>query len=269
LFRARRGLMRAERILAVSEATRRDAEELLGIPEGRIQKVYNAIDPRFLDGSPKCIGVEASQAPGLAGADPGSRRVLERFGVHYPYLLYAGSVRQHKNLRKLVEAFAHLRDELAGDPVYQELRLILIGDEISRHPELRLTVRRRRVENYVRFFGFVPFDVLRAFYRAAEVFVFPSLYEGFGLPPLEAMACGTPVVTSAVSSLPEVVGDAAELVNPDIVFDIARGIRDVLLHADRRAHLIERGFENTRRFSWELTARDVLAAYRESAESRS
>ena len=93
----------------------------------------------------------------------------------------------------------------------------------------------------MRFLGFVPFDTLRVFYESAAAFVFPSLYEGFGLPPLEAMASGTPVVTSNVSSLPEVVGDAAVLVNPENVFDIARGIREVLLDESLRAELIAQG----------------------------
>ncbi|HEV3197471.1 MAG TPA: glycosyltransferase, partial [Bryobacteraceae bacterium] len=96
-------------------------------------------------------------------------------------------------------------------------------------------------------------------------FVFPSRYEGFGLPPLEAMACGTPVVTSNVSSLPEVVGDAAVLVNPENVFDIARGIRDVLLDDVLRAELIRRGRDQAARFSWERTARQVLEIYQEAA----
>jgi glycosyltransferase involved in cell wall biosynthesis len=103
----------------------------------------------------------------------------------------------------------------------------------------------------------------------AAAFVFPSRYEGFGLPPLEAMACGTPVVTSNVSSLPEVVDDAAVLVNPENVFDIARGIRDVLLNAELRQDLIRRGREQASRFSWERTARQVLEIYREAADEGS
>jgi glycosyltransferase involved in cell wall biosynthesis len=121
------------------------------------------------------------------------------------------------------------------------------------------------VEHVVRFLGFVPFDALRCFYELAEAFVFPSRYEGFGLPPLEAMACGTPVVTSSVSSLPEVVGDAAVLVNPENVFDIARGIREVLLDEPLREELIRRGRRQASRFNWEHTAREVLEIYREAA----
>jgi len=125
-------------------------------------------------------------------------------------------------------------------------------------------VIKSRVENVVRFLGFVPFETLRCFYQSAAAFVFPSRYEGFGLPPLEAMACGAPVVTSNVSSLPEVVGDAAVLVNPENVFDIARGIKEVLLDEPLRAELIRRGREQALRFSWERTARQVLEIYQEA-----
>jgi glycosyltransferase involved in cell wall biosynthesis len=167
-----------------------------------------------------------------------------------------------------VEAFAVLRGDLRDDPVYNDVRLIIIGDEISRYPALRHAVIQSRVEHAVRFLGFVPIETLRAFYQAASAFVFPSLYEGFGLPPLEAMACGTPVVCSMVSSLPEVVGDAAIIVNPENVFDIARGMREVLLDRELRAWLARRGFEQLKLFSWERTASQVLATYEEIASSR-
>ena len=124
------------------------------------------------------------------------------------------------------------------------------------------------MQNDVRFLGFVPIEVLRIFYDGAKIFVFPSLYEGFGLPPLEAMAHGTPVVTSNTSSLPEVAGNAALLVNPENVFDIARGIRDVLTDEPLRAELIRRGRAQAARFSWERSAREVLAIYRDVAGGR-
>jgi glycosyltransferase involved in cell wall biosynthesis len=112
----------------------------------------------------------------------------------------------------------------------------------------------------------VPFETLRVFYSAATAFVFPSLYEGFGMPPLEAMASGTPVVCSGTSSLPEVAGDAAMLVNPENVFDIARGIREVLLDEELRADLVQKGHTQARTYQWERTAREVLGVYREAKE---
>ena len=145
---------------------------------------------------------------------------------------------------------------------------ILVLGIITGLVAVRQAVIKSRVESVVRFLGFVPFDTLRCFYESAAAFVFPSRYEGFGLPPLEAMACGTPVVTSNVSSLPEVVGDAAIQVNPEHVFEIARGIHDVLLNEELRARLILRGREQAARFSWSWTARQVLEIYREAAGSR-
>jgi glycosyltransferase involved in cell wall biosynthesis len=263
LYHFRRGLIRADRVIAVSAATRRDVESILGIPGRRIRLVYSAPDPRFLEHSPSAV----ARAAGAHAWEFEQKRLMERYQIHYPFILYAGRIRPHKNVPRLIEAFAVVRGELDKHPEYKDLRLIIIGDEISKHPEVRRAVIQTRVENAVRFLGFVPFDTLRVFYSTAELFVFPSLYEGFGLPPLEAMASGTPVVTSKVSSLPEVVGDAAMTVNPEIVFDIARGIRDVLIDRDLRSRLIQAGYNQARSFSWRRTAEQVLDVYRDAARS--
>jgi len=258
-FFLRRGLLRADQIIAVSGATRRDVEAVLGVPASRIRVVYNAPDPVFRPRTE--TGVRLRQAPEV-------QRVLERYRIQYPYVLYVGRTNPEKNIPRLVEAFAVLLGELQDDELYRHLRLIIIGDAISKHPVLRHTVIHSRVESSVRFLGFVPIETLRAFYQAAAAFVFPSLYEGFGLPPLEAMACGTPVVCSNVSALPEVVGDAAMKVNPENVFDIARGIREVLLDETLRARLIDAGSKQVAQFSWAQTARQVLQAYQEIAATR-
>jgi glycosyltransferase involved in cell wall biosynthesis len=249
--RFRRGLLRAARVIAVSAATRRDVENLMGVPPGRIRLVYSAPSPQFFTSGED---------------DPERRRTLERYQVHYPFLLYAGAIRPQKNIPRLVEAFAIARAGLAEHPEYKDLRLIIIGDEISRFPSVRQAVIQSRVEDRVRFLGFVPFDTMRVFYASATAFVFPSLYEGFGLPPLEAMASGTPVITSSMSSLPEVVGDAAMLVNPENVFDIAKGIKEVLLNPERRKQLIEAGRLHAAKYSWQSTAQQVLEVYREAAQ---
>jgi len=258
----RRGLLHARRIIAVSEATCRDLRERLGIPQDRIRLVYNAPNPDFF---------RPPRPADARGAGPQREeleraRILERYQIHYPFLLYAGNIRPQKNIPRLVEAFALAREQLSSHPVFRDLHLIIIGDEISRYPSVRRAVIQTRMERVVRFLGFVPFDTLRIFFESAAVFVFPSLYEGFGLPPLEAMACGTPVVTSNVSSLPEVAGDAAVLVNPENVFEIARGIKEVLLDEDLRRRLIAKGKAQAARFSWERTARQVLEVYREAGE---
>ena len=246
-WRARHGLARAARVIAVSDATRTDLEDLLSVPPERIELIYNAIDPQFL------------QPP---APDPDQQRALARYGITYPYILYAGNIRPQKNIPRLIEAFAVVRDELSSHPVYKELRLVIIGDEISKHASVRRAVIQTRTQAAVRFLGFVPFDTLRAFYQGAQVFTFPSLYEGFGLPPLEAMACGTPVVTSSVSSLPEAVGDAAVMVSPENVFAISRGIKEALLDLDLRRELRQKGYRQVAKFRWERTAEQTMAVYR-------
>lgn len=258
-FRLRRGLERASRIIAVSGATQRDVLNLVPEAAERTRLIYNAPDPLFLQR-------RLVELPGTNGAQAASRerhRILERYQIRYPFLLYAGSIRPQKNIPRLIEAFAVARSGLENHGGYRDLRLIVIGDEISRHPDVRRAVIHSRVEHCVRFLGFIPFDTLRIFHELAAAFVFPSLYEGFGLPPLEAMASGTPVIASAVSSLPEVVGGAAMLVNPENVFDIARGITEVLLNDSLREELIRKGRKQAASFSWARTAEGVLKVYEE------
>jgi glycosyltransferase involved in cell wall biosynthesis len=249
----RRVLKGASRILAVSKYTKGEIEKLFGIPGPRIEVVYNAIDERFLRGH----------------ASDTDRQVLaERYLVTYPFLLYAGRISPHKNLVRIIEAFSALKAELEKESRFPDLKLIIIGDELSKHPDLRRTVIRGGVQNDVRFMGFVPIEMLRVFYDAAKIFVFPSLYEGFGLPPLEAMAHGTPVITSNTSSLPEVVGNAAVLVNPENVFEIMRALLRVLLDQTVREKFKQRGYEQAKKFSWDASARQILSVYEQVAGKR-
>jgi len=241
-------LKHASRIFAVSRFTKIEVEKLFGIDPNKIEVVYNAIDHRFLSGH---------------ATDADRQFLAERYQVTYPFLLYAGRISPHKNLVRIIEAFSALKAELLKQDQYHDLKLIIIGDELSKHPDLRRTVVRGGVQNDVRFMGFVPIEVLRIFYDAAKVFVFPSLYEGFGLPPLEAMAHGTPVLTSNTSSIPEVVGNAAVLVNPENVFEMMRALQRVLLDQALREKMRQRGYEQVKKFSWDRSAADVLAGYEE------
>jgi glycosyltransferase involved in cell wall biosynthesis len=247
--RYRRGALRAARVIAVSNSTRRDVETVLHVPPERIQTIYSAPDPAFTAEGPEDVTLDEN--------------ILARYSIARPFLLYAGTIRQQKNVPRLIEAFAVLRSELENRPEFRDLNLVIIGDELSKYPAVRRAVVSSRIEPYVRFLGFVPADTLRVFYRAAAVFAFPSLYEGFGLAPLEAMACGTPVVASNLPSLLEAVDDAAELVSPDNVFDIARGINDLLLDEGLRKRRSAAGLEQAKRFHWDRTAREVLDIYRE------
>jgi glycosyltransferase involved in cell wall biosynthesis len=246
----RRVLHGAARIFAVSNSTKKDVENLFEIPADRVEVVYNAIDERFLRG-------HACQAD--------RELIAQRYQVNYPFLLYAGRVSPHKNAVRVIEAFSALKTELERDRIYPDLKLIIIGDDLSGNPDLRRTVVRSCVQNDVRFLGFIPIEVLRTFYDVAKIFVFPSLYEGFGLPPLEAMAHGTPVVTSNVSSLPEVVGNAAVMVNPENVFEIMRALHRVLTDRALREKMKERGYQQVAKFSWDASVRRILEVYRQVA----
>ena len=250
-YLTRRVLQKAARVIAVSQFTKNEIEKLLAVPNARIEVVYNAIDERFLHGH----ATEADR-----------ELIAQRYLVNYPFILYAGAIRPHKNVVRIIEAFSALKSELQKEQQYPDLKLIIIGDDLSSHPRLRRTVVRGCVQNDVRFLGFVPIEVLRIFYDVAKVFVFPSLYEGFGLPPLEAMAHGTPVVTSNTSSLPEVAGNAALLVNPENVFEIRRGLQRALLDSALRERMKQRGYEQAQRFSWTSSVSRILEIYREVAD---
>jgi glycosyltransferase involved in cell wall biosynthesis len=235
----------AKHVLAVSRSTKEDLINIFELPESKISVVHNALDERFA----------------FSHTTEERKHVLERYQLKEPFVLYSGKIRPHKNLHRLIEAFAVLKSELMEDERYKTLKLIIIGDELSKHQYLRLTVIRSGAQQDVRFFGFVPYPILRVFYQSAALFAFPSLYEGFGLPPLEAMANRTPVVASNTSSLPEVLGDAGILVNPENVFDIARGMKLILSDDVLRQKLVQKGIEQVAKFSWKLAAQNVLNTY--------
>ncbi len=211
----------------VSEYSRREIASWAGMDEQRVINVGNGVgDPFSVDGPRH---------------EPG-----------YPYLLYVGSHKPHKNLPRLLRAYA-----ISG--ICQDVRLVMTGIP-SR--ELSVIVDESRLSGSVSFVGTANNEALAQLYRGALGFVFPSLYEGFGLPPLEAMACGAPVLTSNVCSLPEVVGDAGILVNPMNVEEIAVGIRTLVEDSDTRAKLRENGLLRATRFSWTETARKTAEVLR-------
>ncbi len=231
---------RSDRILTVSETSKNDILRRFKVPAEKIAVIYNAIDERF----------------NVKPSDEQVQKVRERYQLDQQFVLYVGNIRPHKNLERLIDAFDRVRR--SG---FDHLRLLIIGDEISKYPALRRAVHRHKLHKFVRFLGFVPMETLAVLYRLADVFVFPSLYEGFGLPPLEAMASGAPVVTSNVSSLPEVVGDAALLVDPYDPDSIAGGIRQVLTEPDLRASLRARGLSRAQQYSWQRSIEQVHQIY--------
>jgi glycosyltransferase involved in cell wall biosynthesis len=233
---------RSRRVLTVSEASKRDILRYFSVPPSKIDVIHNAIDERF---------GEIPDADEIV-------RVRERYQLDGRFVLYAGNIKPHKNLERLIEAFHTLRKG-----PFEDVKLLIIGDEISKYATLRRAVHKYKLHKHVRFFGFVPDKTLAILYRLAGVFVFPSLYEGFGLPPLEAMASGTPVITSNVSSLPEVVGEAALLIDPYDIDAIADAMRRVLSDQSLYADLRQRGLERVRHFSWERSVIRVREIYDE------
>ena len=237
---------RATRVLTVSETSKRDILRYFRVPESKIDVIHNAIDER--------LG-EAPSAEDVA-------QVRERYQLNDPFVLYAGNIKPHKNLERLIESFHTLR---RGG--LEQAKLLIIGDEVSKYATLRRAVHQHKLHKHVRFLGFVPDKTLASLYRLASVFVFPSLYEGFGLPPLEAMAAGTPVITSNVSSLPEVVGDAAILIDPYEPDEIAHAMRRVLTDEALRDDLRARGLARVKEFSWDRSVRRVREIYGEVLET--
>lgn len=239
LARVRR---KADRVLVPSRAVKRDVVQRVGYPEGRVVVTPEGCEPRFRPVRSERI----------------LRDVAARYGLPPRYVLAVGTLEPRKNLTTLLEAFARLRRD--GE-VEADLRLVLAGARGWLDEPIFATVRSLGLEKAVRFTGFVDDDDLPAVYSGAALFVFPSLHEGFGLPLLEAMACGVPVVTSNISSMPEVAGAAAVLVNPRDADGLAAAIARLLRDEGLRDRLREAGIARAREFSWEATARRTLDAY--------
>lgn len=231
---------RAQMILTGSVSTAEDLHRLLGVPTERL-----ATTP---------YGVDASFTRRPAGEVDAVR---QRLGLARPYLLYLGINKPHKNLVRMVEAWGTLPAAERGD-----VQLVLAGHEDPRYPETRQAVARLSLEGSVRILGGVANADVAPLYSGALAFVFPSLYEGFGLPVLEAMACGTPVAAADRSSLPEVVGDAGLLFDPTDIEALRDALRRLLADSVLRRDLAARGRARAASFTWERTARDTLTVYR-------
>ena len=229
-------LRNAKRVVCASENTKRDLLSFYGIRNKPINVIYPGLNrQRFY---------------------PRKRGLVEkRYGLG-DYLFYVGDMRPYKNLDRCLKAFARLD--------FKDLKFVVVGKKDPRfYPNLRREVYRLSLEERVVFMGYVPGEDLPFLYSEARALVFPSLYEGFGLPPLEAMACGCPVVTSRAASLPEVCGEAAHHVDPESVDSIAEGMHKILTNNDLRRILIERGTERAKLFSWEKAAKEVLDVFQE------
>ncbi len=234
------GLKRAAQVLCVSGSVRDEVRRAFGVPDDRLSVVHNGVGAHFV------------RTP----ADEARRTVRDRFGIDYPYVLFVGKLQARKNVRRLVEAFAIYRRE-TGSPA----RLLLAGKANQTGDGLDDVIARLGLRDHVVQAGYFRQADLPLLYSAARQFAFPSLFEGFGIPVIEAMACGTPVVTSTVTSLPEVAGDAAVLVDPTSVEAIAEGMVRIERSPALRDDLIARGLARARHFTWAQCARATLDAY--------
>ncbi len=244
----RRTAQRAARIATVSEYSRQDLIRTYHLPPEKVVVTYNGVESHF---TPDALPNEAED-------------VRNRFGIKRDYLLAVGSLQPRKNLIRLIRAYARLRSEHESFTP----QLVIVGRKLWLADDIFGEVRRQLWKDDVILTGYVSDDDLPKLYRQATAFVYPSLFEGFGLPPVEAMACGTPVVTSNVSSLPEVTGDAALLVDPLDQASIEAAMLKITGDEALRARLREQGIAQAKRFTWREAAEKTLQLYREAFEAR-
>jgi glycosyltransferase involved in cell wall biosynthesis len=238
---------KADKIITVSKCSKRDIQRILGVPADKIVITYEAPEPIYQP-------MDKHESKKLAA---------EKYGLHKDYILYIGGFSPRKNVKGLISAFKEILPDLKGD-----VQLALVGKQVREFNELLVLIEAFGIQDKVVWTGFAPVEDLPYLYSGAEVFVYPSLYEGFGLPPLEAMACGTPTITTSTSSLPEVIGKSALFFNPFDASQLAEALYKVLTDEELRQRLSAKGLKRARKFTWEKTAEGTLEVYRELAGLR-
>jgi glycosyltransferase involved in cell wall biosynthesis len=228
---------RSAAVITGSQFSRQDLIATYGLDPAKVHVTPYAPDPSFRPLQPDELTTR-----------------LARFGLQAGYLLCVGNLQPRKNVRRLIEAYAGLPSDVRPP-------LVIVGQESWRYDEIYASIQTHRLADEVHFTGFVQPDELVALYGGAAVFVYPSLYEGFGLPVIEAMACGVPTVTSNRTSMPEVAGQAAVLVNPDLVEDIRAGIERVLRDETLYQTLANEGPRRAAQFSWGRCAEATVKCY--------
>jgi glycosyltransferase involved in cell wall biosynthesis len=236
-----RGIKYSDFLIAVSNSTKNDLINYFTVPEEKIRVIHHGVDSAFKPLAPKDV-----------------EEVYTKYNIdkNCRYILHVGGNAPRKNLPVLIKAFHRL---INGFKI-KNVKLLKINNMD------RELIRRLKIEKYVKIIDYVPEEDLPKFYNLADVFVFPSIYEGFGFPPLEAMACGTPVITSNASSLPEVVGGAGIMLDPNDVDGFAKAMYNVLTDEGLRQEMIKRGLERVKKFSWDKAARETLEVYKEVVE---
>lgn len=238
-----RSLHRATHIHAVSEMTRQDIISLYQIPPEKISVIFNAVEPHFKPITP-------------------TQELFTKYNIpNVPYIITVGTVQPRKNYSRLVKALAQLRTK-------HDIHLVVVGGNGWLEDEFYATIRNTKMTDYVHLTGFVADKELPALYTGAQMMVFPSLYEGFGIPILEAMACGVPVVSSNTSSLPEVAEDAALLIDPYSVDEIHNALERVITDQNLCKTLIQSGLKQALKFTWEQSAKQLLGLYGQLLEDK-
>lgn len=232
---------RATRIITSSEFSKNEIIKYLKVPSEKISVLYSGVDLELY----------------VPCEDEGEKEdVKHRYNIKEEYYLYLGTLEPRKNIERLILAYSMLKESNKNIP-----KLVIAGKKGWMYTDIFKLVSERKLEQDVIFTGYVKFEDVPILMSAAVAFVFPSLYEGFGMPPLEAMACGTPVITSDCASLPEVVGDAAMLVNPYSVEEIAVALEKVYFDKELHAMLSERGRERSKRFAWDGLSDELHRIY--------
>jgi glycosyltransferase involved in cell wall biosynthesis len=237
-----RFLRAADAVISVSESTKSDAMRFYGLGETKIQVIHEGVHARFRPAPSDAISA-----------------VRRKYGLVGGFILSLGTIEPRKNLTSLLEAYHVLKNQGA------RRKLVIVGKKGWLYADFFRRLRELGLEDEVIFPGFVPDDDLPALYSAADLFVFPSLYEGFGLPVLEAMACGVPVITSNTSSLPEVAGEAALLIDPRDIGGLVKAIQLTLADEQTRTEMRDQGVQQAAKFSWEKAARETLLVYSKAA----
>lgn len=232
----------AKQIIAITKRTKEDIVELLNINPEKITVVYEAVPNSYK----------------VINNDVKIKKLKHKFNIAKPYIMYVGQWREHKNIIKMIRAFSLLRRRYNVD--YQ---LVMVGKIDNKYPLVKTTVKELGLTDQVIFTGYVPDSDLPYMYNGAELFVWPSLYEGFGLPPLEAMACGVPVISSNVSCMPEVLGDAAYYFDPHSVEAMAKSMSDVASSYSLKRELRLKGLRQARKYSFEKSAKETLKIYKQ------
>lgn len=233
-------ISKADRVITVSKFLKQELIKYLKVPEEKIKVIYNGKDEKF-----KPVDQEEIA------------EIKQRYNLDSSFILYVGVLQPLKNIPTLIKAYYKLKKKGIKH------KLVIAGGKGWMYKEIFRIIEKLNLQKEIIFTGHVPNDELPKLYAAADLFVFPSIYEGFGMPPLEAMACGTPVITSDRGALPEVVGDAGIMVNPYDVDELANEMYRVLNDDSLKKDMIKKGLKRAKMFSWEKCAKEVLKVYEE------